>query len=42
MTEKIIKGILQKYIVKETMSDSNHISDDTQLFEQGIFDSIGL
>jgi acyl carrier protein len=42
MTEKEIKNRLHKYIVKETMSSSNHLKDDTLLFEQGIFDSIGL
>lgn len=42
MTEKEIKNLLHQYIVKETMSDSNQIQDDTLLFEQGIFDSIGL
>jgi acyl carrier protein len=42
MTEKEIKDRLHTYIVKETMSDSNNIKDDTLLFEQGIFDSIGL
>jgi acyl carrier protein len=42
MTEKEIKNRLHQYIVKETMSESNHINDDTLLFEQGIFDSIGL
>jgi len=42
MTEKEIRDRLHQYIVKETMSDSNHISDDTLLFDQGIFDSIGL
>lgn len=42
MTEKEIKYRLHKYIVKETMSDSDQIKDDTLLFEEGIFDSIGL
>ena len=42
MTEKEIKQRLHKYIVKETMSESNHIMDDTLIFEEGIFDSIGL
>ena len=42
MTEKEIKNQLLEYIVKETMSESKDISDDTLLFEQGIFDSIGL
>jgi acyl carrier protein len=42
MTEQEIKKRLHQYIVKETMSDSNQIKDDTLLFEQGIFDSIGL
>ena len=42
MTDKEIKDRLHKYIVNETMSDSNTINDDTLLFEQGIFDSIGL
>ena len=42
MTEKEIKNRLHQYIVKETMSESNQINDDTLLFEQGIFDSIGL
>lgn len=42
MTEKEIKDRLHSYIVKETMSESNSIKDDTLLFDQGIFDSIGL
>jgi acyl carrier protein len=42
MTQQEIKDRLHHYIVKETMSDANHINDDTLLFEQGIFDSIGL
>ncbi len=42
MTQKEIKDRLHKYIIKETMSDANLIKDDTLLFEQGIFDSIGL
>lgn len=42
MIEKEIKKRLHKYIVKETMSESNHIMDDTLIFEEGIFDSIGL
>jgi acyl carrier protein len=42
MTEKEIKERLHQYIVKETMSDSHNLDNDTLLFEQGIFDSIGL
>ena len=42
MTEKEIKNRLHQYIVKETMIDSNQIKDETLLFEEGIFDSIGL
>lgn len=42
MTEKEIKDRLHKYIIKETMSDSNNLNDGTLLFEEGIFDSIGL
>jgi acyl carrier protein len=42
MTEKEIKERLHHYIVKETMSDSHNLDNDTLLFEQGIFDSIGL
>ena len=42
MNEKEIRNRLRKYIMKETMSNSNHLKDDTLLFEQGIFDSMGL
>lgn len=42
MIEKEIKDRLHKYIIKETMSDSNKLKNDTLLFEEGIFDSIGL
>jgi acyl carrier protein len=42
MTKKDIKGILKKYVVEEMDSDSNHLNDETLLFEEGIFDSIGL
>ena len=42
MTDVEIKNRLHQYIVKETMSESNNLGDDTLLFEQGIFDSIGL
>lgn len=42
MTETEIKERLHTYIIKETMSDSNDLKDSTLLFEEGIFDSIGL
>lgn len=42
MTEIEIKKSIQEYIANETKSDINQIKDGTLIFEQGIFDSIGL
>ena len=42
MTEIEIKKSIHQYIANETKSDTNQIKDGTLIFEQGIFDSIGL
>ena len=42
MNEKEIRNQLRQYIMKETMSNSSNLRDNTLLFEQGIFDSMGL
>jgi len=42
MKEKDIKRIIWKYIADETMIDPLKFKDETHLFEEGIFDSMGF
>ena len=42
MTQKEINDRLHKYIVKETILDPDQIKNNTLLFEEGIFSSMGL
>lgn len=37
-----MKEILRKYIEEKTFSKPGSIKDDTALFDEGIFDSMGL
>ena len=42
MTGTQIKERIHKYIVDTTFADVSIIKDDTLLFDEGIFDSMGL
>jgi acyl carrier protein len=42
MKEKEIKKIIWQYIAEETMIDPSKFKDETHLFEEGIFDSMGF
>lgn len=42
MTGTQIKDRIHKYIVDTTFADVSIIKDDTLLFDEGIFDSMGL
>ena len=42
MTETQIKEKIHKYIADTTFADVSIIKDDTLLFDEGIFDSMGL
>jgi acyl carrier protein len=42
MTDIQIKDRIQSYIVENTVEDTNMINENTLLFEEGIFDSMGL
>lgn len=42
MTEVQIKDQIQSYITENTVEDLSKINEDTLLFEEGIFDSMGL
>ena len=37
-----MKEQIRAFIFKETFTDKNKIDDNTQLFDEGIFDSMGL
>lgn len=37
-----MKKRIREFISKETFTDQNKIDDDTLLFDEGIFDSMGL
>lgn len=37
-----MKELIREFVCKTTFSDSDKITDNTQLFEEGIFDSMGL
>ena len=37
-----IQEKVKKYIVEASLSDSSKINDDTQIFESGLLDSMGL
>jgi len=37
-----MKNIIREFIIKTTFSDPIKIKDDTLLFDEGIFDSMGL
>lgn len=37
-----MKNQIREFVCKTTFSDPNKINDDTQLFDEGIFDSMGL
>ncbi|WP_372643007.1 acyl carrier protein [Ancylomarina sp.] len=39
---KVMKDKLRQYIIEATFSSENDIKDDTLLFEEGLFDSMGL
>ena len=38
----VLKEKLRQYIIEATFSSKNDIKDDTLLFEEGLFDSMGL
>ena len=42
MTEVQVKDTIQAYIVDSTVEDLSKINEKTLLFEEGIFDSMGL
>ncbi len=42
MTEVQVKDSIQAYIVDSTVEDLSKINEKTLLFEEGIFDSMGL
>ncbi|GGD41175.1 acyl carrier protein [Muriicola marianensis] len=42
ITEVATKQKVKDYILKETLADVDHISDDTLIFETGLLDSMGL
>lgn len=42
MTETQIKDRIHKYIADTTFADLNIIQEETLLFDEGIFDSMGL
>ncbi len=42
MSEENIKKSIRDYIIEATLSEESEINDDTLLFEEGIFDSMGL
>jgi len=42
VNDKQIRERIRDYIIEATLSDGNAIQDDTLLFDQGIFDSMGL
>lgn len=37
-----MKQQIREFVCKTTFSDPTKINDDTQLFDEGIFDSMGL
>ena len=37
-----MKEQIKKYVVEASLSDASQISDDTQIFESGLLDSMGL
>jgi len=40
--DRVVKEKLRQYIIEATFSSKNEIKDDTMLFEEGLFDSMGL
>ena len=42
MTDTIIKDTLRSYIQENTFKEANLIQDDTLLFQEGFFDSMGF
>ena len=42
VNDKQIRERIRDYLIEATLSDGNAIQDDTLLFDQGIFDSMGL
>lgn len=37
-----MKNEIKKYIVEASLSDANHLKEDTLIFESGLLDSMGL
>ncbi len=42
MTEESLAKTIRDYVIESTLSEEGEIDDDTLLFEEGIFDSMGL
>ncbi len=42
MTEEYIKKEIEEYIVETTLAERDSFHEQTLLFEEGIFDSMGL
>ena len=42
ISDKKVHEKLLHYIIEATFSDENEIKDETLLFEEGVFDSMGL
>ncbi len=40
--KKDIKEKIRKYIVEETYSSSDQVKDESKIFEEGLFDSMGF
>jgi acyl carrier protein len=38
----VTKGILKKYVIEHSFKDGSLVQNDTLLFQEGIFDSMGF